>query len=196
MSSFSNYLHSFRLHRHIHPFPTRRSSDLTSIAQQTNLLALNATIEAARAGEMGKGFAVVANEVKELAKQTAGATEEIGHKIDTIQSDARAAVQAIGAVGSVISQINDFSNAIAIAVEEQTISANEMARNVDESARSAEDIARNITAVAQAASATTRSAERTQQSGAEVTAMANELQQCVGRFRFEPAASSEVKQVP
>lgn len=93
---------------------------ITSIAQQTNLLALNATIEAARAGEAGKGFAVVANEVKELAKQTAKATEDIGRRIEAIQADTKGAVDAIAQIGGVISQINDIQSTIASAVEEQT----------------------------------------------------------------------------
>lgn len=91
---------------------------ITSIAEQTNLLALNATIEAARAGEAGKGFAVVANEVKELAKETARATEDISRKIETIQGDSKGAVEAIKQIGKIIGQMNDISNSIAGAVEE------------------------------------------------------------------------------
>jgi methyl-accepting chemotaxis protein len=107
---------------------------ITSIAQQTNLLALNATIEAARAGEAGKGFAVVANEVKELAKQTAKATEDITNRIQAIQGDTKSAVDAIAQIRQVILRINDISNTIAIAVEEQGKVTSEISRNVTEAA--------------------------------------------------------------
>ena len=113
---------------------------ITSIAQQTNLLALNATIEAARAGEAGKGFAVVANEVKELAKQTAKATEDISRKITAIQTDTQGAVEAIGTISGVISQINDISGTIATAVEEQSATTNEMTRNVADAAKGSGEI--------------------------------------------------------
>lgn len=149
---------------------------ITSIAEQTNLLALNATIEAARAGEAGKGFAVVANEVKELAKETAKATEDIGHKIEAIQTDTRGAVESIQQIGKVIAQINDISNTIASAVEEQTATANEMSRNVSEAAKGTTEIAQNITAVAQAAENTTQGANNCQQAAGELARMATELQ--------------------
>ncbi len=120
---------------------------ITTIAQQTNLLALNATIEAARAGTAGKGFAVVANEVKELAKETAKATEDIGRRIEAIQGDANNAVDAIGKIGAVIDQIHDISNTIAGAVEEQTAVTNEIARSMTDSARVSTEVVATLSAV-------------------------------------------------
>ena len=160
---------------------------ITTIAQQTNLLALNATIEAARAGEAGKGFAVVANEVKELAKETAKATEDISQKIATIQVDTTEAVSAIGEIGAIINQINDISNTIASAVEEQTATTNEIGRNVTEAARGSSEIAQNITGVAQAAQSTTAGASDTQQSSSNLSKMAAELQSLVSRFKYDEA---------
>jgi len=156
---------------------------ITSIAQQTNLLALNATIEAARAGEAGKGFAVVANEVKELAKETARATEEIGQKIEAIQGDTKAAVQAIGEITGIINQINDISNTIASAVEEQTATTNEIGRNVHEAAKGTGEIAKNITSVAQAAQETTTGANDTQKAARALSDMASQLQTLVAKFK-------------
>lgn len=125
---------------------------ITSIAQQTNLLALNATIEAARAGEAGKGFAVVANEVKELARQTAKATEEISRKIGAIQGATNESIEAIGSIGQIIGKINEISTTIASAVEEQTAATNEISRNVSEAARGTAEMTSNIANVSQAAS--------------------------------------------
>jgi methyl-accepting chemotaxis protein len=155
---------------------------ITSIAQQTNLLALNATIEAARAGEAGKGFAVVANEVKELAKETAKATEDISQKIEAIQTDARGAVGAIKQISVIINQINDISSTIASAVEEQSATTNEIGRNVSEAARGAGEISENISGVAQGARSTSEGASDTQRASAELARMASELQTLVAQF--------------
>lgn len=149
---------------------------ITSIAQQTNLLALNATIEAARAGEAGKGFAVVANEVKELAKETAKATEDISQKIEAIQGDTKSAVTAISEISGVINKINDYQNTIASAVEEQTATTNEITRNVTEAAKGSTEIAQNITGVAAAAKSTTSGANDTQKAANELSRLAAELQ--------------------
>ena len=155
---------------------------ITSIAQQTNLLALNATIEAARAGEAGKGFAVVANEVKELAKETAKATEDISRKIEAIQGDTKAAVDAIASISGIINQVNDISNTIATAVEEQNATTNEMARNVSEAANGSGEITQNIAGVAEAAAGTTRGANDTQKAAEQLVEMSKALRELVGRF--------------
>jgi methyl-accepting chemotaxis protein len=156
---------------------------ITSIAQQTNLLALNATIEAARAGEAGKGFAVVAGEVKELAKETAKATEDISRRIQAIQADTKGAVSAIGEIGTVIQQINDIQTVIAGAVEEQSATTNEITRNLSEAASGSSEITKNITGVAEAAQNTTAGATDTQKSAQELKRMAADLQGLLAQFR-------------
>jgi methyl-accepting chemotaxis protein len=157
---------------------------ITSIAQQTNLLALNATIEAARAGEAGKGFAVVANEVKELAKETAKATEDISRKIEAIQADTKAAVDAIATISEVINQINGISSTIASAVEEQNATTNEMSRNLSEAARGSGEITSNIAGVAQAAESTSRGANDSQRAAQDLVETSTQLRRLVEQFKI------------
>jgi len=128
---------------------------------------------------------VVANEVKELAKETAKATEDIGGKIAAIQSDTEAAVAAIGQIAGVINQINDISNTIASAVEEQTATTNEIGRNVAEAATGSNEIAKNITSVSVAAQSTSQGAANSQTASAELARMAGELQKLVDQFHYE-----------
>lgn len=157
---------------------------ITSIAEQTNLLALNATIEAARAGESGKGFAVVANEVKELAKETAKATELVSARIEAIQKDTSTAIDAVESISKIITQVNSISGTIASAVEEQTATTNEMARNLSEASRGAEDIARNITGVAEASRTVSQGALDTQKSASDLSHLASSLENLVQQYQY------------
>lgn len=152
---------------------------ITSIAEQTNLLALNATIEAARAGESGKGFAVVANEVKELANQTASATEEIGRKIAAIQSETSDAVAAIGEISTVIAQVNELQSSIAGAVEEQSATTSEIGRSIQEAASGMEQISTNIDSLNSRIASTSQSAQTTTGVSAGVSDVASELESLV-----------------
>ncbi|GIH97622.1 methyl-accepting chemotaxis protein [Planobispora siamensis] len=157
---------------------------ITSIAEQTNLLALNATIEAARAGDAGKGFAVVASEVKDLAQETAKATEDISRRIQAVQGQSEAAVAAIQQITEVIDKINGYSATIASAVEEQTATTSEIGRSVSEAATGVGEIAGGIGAVATSVQTTTTGVGEAQRASEELARMSSELQSLVAQFRL------------
>jgi len=155
---------------------------IASIAEQTNLLALNATIEAARAGDLGKGFAVVAGEVKELAQETARATDDVTARVAAIEGDTARAVEAINAITATIAQVNDYQTAIAAAVEEQAATTAEMARNISEVAAGSQDIASGITAVSSAVDSTRSAVAVSHTAAAELDATARRMTELVDRF--------------
>jgi methyl-accepting chemotaxis protein len=156
---------------------------ITAIAQQTNLLALNATIEAARAGDAGKGFAVVASEVKDLAQETARATEDISRRVETIQTDTSSAVEAIGEISQIIQRINDYQVTIASAVEEQTATTAEMSRSIGEAAGGSSTIATNINGVAHSAEQTSSTLVEADAAVSRLNGIAEELRTVAERFR-------------
>ncbi len=157
---------------------------ITQIAEQTNLLALNATIEAARAGEAGRGFAVVAGEVKELARETAAATEDISRRVAAIQADTGSAVAAIGEIAQIIAQINDYQLTIASAVEEQTATTNEIGRGVTEAAGGSSEIASTIVGVAAASASTSASMSDLESSIGDLARLSEDLRTRVAAFTY------------
>jgi len=147
---------------------------INDIASQTNLLALNATIEAAGAGKSGKGFAVVANEVKELARQTAGATETIRVKVESMQNNTASSIRAIDSIVNVITEINNIMSTIASAVEEQTATTNEIAKSITEAASSADSVSKNVSQCAHQAYESALTVKESMDAGVNIAAQIND----------------------
>ena len=157
---------------------------IASVAAQTNLLALNATIEAARAGDLGKGFAVVAGEVKDLARETAMATEDISRRVAAIQTDAQSAVASVGQIGEAMQNITEYQVVISAAIDEQIATTSDMTRNVADAASATSDIAHEIGGVSEASLSTAAGVSQSLEALQELAHMSGELQSLVGRFRY------------
>ncbi|HET7902515.1 MAG TPA: methyl-accepting chemotaxis protein, partial [Candidatus Nanopelagicales bacterium] len=157
---------------------------IASVAAQTNLLALNATIEAARAGDLGKGFAVVAGEVKDLARETAMATEDISRRVAAIQGDAQTAVASVGQIGEAMQNIAEYQVVISAAIDEQIATTSDMSRNVADAASATSDIANEIGGVSESSLSTAAGVSQSLEALQELAHMSGELQTMVSRFRY------------